>query len=138
MADNSFFYFWVIFILIDLVIVYFVVWRRWRDKSAFGPERDYIRRQWKIIEPLFEKDGRSAIVEADKLLDYALKARTKVNASVGQNLKSSAGLFSDLNGIWKAHKLRNQLVHELNFQISPQDKSMARQNFYRALKDLGM
>lgn len=138
MADNGFWYFWVVFILVDLIIVYFVVWKRWQNRNLFGPEREYIRRQWKIIDVLFEKDPRSAIVEADKLLDYSLKARVHVNASVGQNLKTYAGLFSDLDGIWRAHKLRNQLVHELNFQISSQDRTMARQNFYRALKDLGM
>lgn len=127
-----------IFLVFDVVLVSFVLWRKFRKDKLFGPQREYLRTHWNNIETMFNTDPRAAIVEADKLLDYGLKIRFQVQASVGQNLKTFGRFFSDLEGLWKAHKLRNQIVHELNYKVSERDTLAAKMSFYRALKDLGM
>lgn len=127
-----------IFLVFDVVLVSFVLWRKFRKDKLFGPQREYLQTHWNNIESMFSADPRAAIVEADKLLDYGLKIRFQVQASVGQNLKTFGRFFTDLDGLWEAHKLRNKIVHELNYKIADRDVSMAKTNFYQALKDLGM
>lgn len=61
---------------------------------------------------------RSAVVDADKLLDYVLKSRGARGETMGERLKSSSRRFERnlLNQVWDAHRLRNQIVHEINFE----------------------
>lgn len=77
------------------------------------------------------------IVEADKVLDEALRL-LGFTGTLGEKLKKSGPRFSDLNGVWTAHKLRNTLVHELQKKPSEKEVHSAMAAFERGLKDLGM
>ncbi len=138
MTQEAFWYVFIAFLAFDFLLLVFVFWRKLKAKSIFGTQRKYLNSQWKNIEKLFNTDAKAAVIEADKLLDYAMGVVFKNKLSVGQNLKANGKIFTDLNGIWYAHKLRNQLVHQLNFKLKPSDVNLAKRDFYQALKDLGM
>lgn len=96
----------------------------------------YIKIHWdKIVEKAGSKPNL-AIMEVDKLLNYALEARG-IEGSVGEQLKAAPSLFSDLNGIWAAHKLRNQIAHEIGKEISTSQAKSNLNIYKKALKDLG-
>ncbi|EKD64900.1 MAG: hypothetical protein ACD_50C00256G0002 [uncultured bacterium] len=47
-------------------------------------------------------------------------------------------MFSDLNGVWFAHKLRNKIAHELDSRVSMGEAKRALAAFKRAFVDLGV
>jgi hypothetical protein len=80
---------------------------------------------------------KSAINEADKLLDHVMRQQGAGGDTMGERLKSFGNRFSDRNGVWRAHKLRNVLAHEVGFDLVPSQAREALADFERAMKDLG-
>lgn len=104
------------------------------DKEA------YQARWLKIENGLEESDRRSynfSVLEADKLLDKALNEMGVSGKSMGEKLKKLGNGTLDLNKVWYAHKLRNQIVHESDFEVSYNQARQALGIFRQALKDLG-
>lgn len=79
----------------------------------------------------------TTVIEADKLLDKALIEIGISGKTMGDRLKRSSGRFTDLNAVWRAHKLRNALAHESDLEISYKQASNALAIYKQALKDLG-
>ena len=57
--------------------------------------------------------------------------------TMGERLKRSGQRFSELQSVWRAHKLRNAIAHEPDFEVSYQQAKNALETYKRALKDLG-
>lgn len=65
-------------------------------------------------------DPRLKLIEMDKLAEYALQQRfSKEGYGLGELLKAHKSKFSQkqLDLVWNAHKLRNKLVHEVDFDV---------------------
>ncbi len=107
-------------------------------RSALDTER--YRSTWKTIETQ-SRDGASgrqlAVVNADKLLDAAMRDLGYRGQTMGDRLKQHRTSFSDLNGIWEAHKLRNRIAHETGIEVTARDTDKALAQLQRGLKDLG-
>lgn len=80
-----------------------------------------IKNDWDVVE-LQLRGGtpsqlKQAIITADKLLDNALKEAVS-GENFAERLKNSKDRFEwhFYQSIWAAHKLRNNLVHEVNFE----------------------
>jgi hypothetical protein len=99
------------------------------------------RSRWLRIEQQLSKDSPASyhmtILEADKLVDYALKERNFHGSTMGERMKSAQNTWSNTNAIWTAHKVRNQIAHEAGFQVSYDDTRRTLGSFKQALKDLG-
>lgn len=93
------------------------------------------------IEQQFKKEEPSsyhlAVLNADKLVDQALRELDVKGQTMGERMKNSANRFSNRNGIWTAHKLRNVIAHESDAHVSYESARQALNNFRQALKDLG-
>jgi hypothetical protein len=89
--------------------------------SLRGSTQESIRRDWDNIKVLLGQKGpshlRQALIVADKSLDNALRDLV-LGESMGERLKNGKDLFQwDLyQKLWEAHKLRNNVVHESNFE----------------------
>ena len=77
------------------------------------------------------------IINADKLLDQALKDIGFSGSTMGERLKSAKSKFKNNNNVWEAHKLRNRIVHEESVSLTYRDCRIALIGFKEALKDLG-
>ena len=77
------------------------------------------------------------IIEADKLLDKALMEMGVPGKTMGDRLKRSGDKFTDINAVWRAHKLRNAIAHETDLEIGYKQASNALVIYKQALKDLG-
>lgn len=103
-------------------------------------DREFVARKWADIEVMLAGRGgslRDAVSEADKLVDYALKGSGVHGETMGERLRNSRGRFSNLDDIWSAHKLRNALAHEADFDLVPTQAKEAVAHLKQGLKDLG-
>ncbi len=84
---------------------------RFGKKRRFS-ERD-IRRFLGKMEEVSRKTAAERIVAYDKILDHAL-ASLNYGGTLGEKLKSEpAVLRGKLDEIWRLHKIRNRIVHDL-------------------------
>jgi len=99
----------------------FLIWLRKKFALRESALKKRVDKKFKEISQLLAIDNesafRTAIIEADKLLDFILKSKGARGSTLGERLKSSRGLIRDLNNIWFAHKVRNRLVHDLDSRI---------------------
>ncbi len=122
----------IIFIFLLAVVVFFMNARR---KGITANEQQYIYSHWTNVLAETNKNPGKAILDADKLLSYALN-KNGFEGSVGEKLKKAGSRFTNLNAVWRAHKLRNRVAHELG-KISVAEAKDALKHFRRALNDLG-
>jgi hypothetical protein len=78
-----------------------------------------------------------AIIDADKLLDQALKARKYKGKTMGERLVAAQRDIQYNDDVWFGHKLRNKLVHENDIKLKERDVKDALLGIKAALKDLG-
>jgi len=99
------------------------------------------RKRWLTIEQQLMKDQPASyhlsILNADKLLDHALKERGVKGQTMGERMKNLQSTWSNANVVWGAHKLRNQIAHEQDVHIDYDDARRALAGFKQALKDVG-
>lgn len=99
------------------------------------------RVRWLAVEQSLIRDNESsyhlAVLNADKLVDQALRDRGFKGQSMGDRLKSAKEKLTKRNDIWEAHKLRNRIAHEPDVRVSYADARKALAGFKQALKDLG-
>ena len=129
----------LIAILIVGVFVFIAISSTGRHNHHFDIE-DYQTRFLKIENSLSRENKLSynaAVIEADKLLDRALMELGIPGKTMGERLKASSGRFSQLNSVWYAHKQRNQIAHEQDFNLEYNQAKHALASFRQALKDLG-
>ncbi len=79
----------------------------------------------------------SAIVNADKLLDEALKRCKCKGRSMGERLVAAQRRLNDNDGIWFAHKLSNKVANEEIPRLYKRDVQAALKSMRQALRDLG-
>ena len=95
----------------------------------------------KIEQSLVKENESSysmAIIEGDKLLDRALMEMGVQGRTMGDRMKRiGKDKFTQLNAVWHAHKLRNQIAHEHDFKPEYRQAMHALETYKQALKDLG-
>ncbi len=102
-----------------------------------------IRARWDLIMGASKTGAsglKSAINEGDKLVDYCLQQLGVPGNTMGERLKAAKPRFTDYvvyDGLWRAHKLRNALAHEMGFDLVSSQANDALLGFERALKSLG-
>lgn len=97
--------------------------------------------KWLEIENSVSRNNAAswqlAIMNADKLLDQALRDRRFKGQTMGERMKSANSLWKNANHVWSAHKIRNQLAHEVSAEINYDTTLRSLSAFKQALKDLG-
>jgi hypothetical protein len=111
--------------------------------SPVGPRRglnqSYYQQRWnELLARVQTPEGMVlAVIDADKLLDDALKKKHFKGKTMGERLVSAQRSISDNDGVWYAHKLRNRLVHEPDVRLKKKEAQAALAGFRHGLKDLG-
>lgn len=126
-------------ILIVGIFVFIAISATGRRTHNFDVE-EYQTRFLKIENSLTRENKLSynvSVIEADKLLDRALMELGVPGKTMGERLKASSHRFSQLNSVWYAHKQRNQIAHEQDFNLEYNQAKYALATFRQALKDLG-
>lgn len=129
----------IIAILIVAVLVFVSILLTGKRGYHFNVEAYQSR--FLAIENKLKQDNASSftatIIEADKLLDKAMIEMGMPGKTMGDRLKRTGDRFSNLNGVWRAHKLRNAIAHEADLEITYKQAFNALAIYKQALKDLG-
>lgn len=137
MEDLILYFFAIVF---GLVVVVALAFKLLGFPKRKGLDAAKFMQQWQAIDTQ-SRDGASgrqlAIVNADKLLDAAMRDLGYKGQTMGERLKGHRSSFSDIDGIWQAHKLRNRIAHETSVTVSDNEARRALGQLRRGLKDLG-
>jgi hypothetical protein len=134
----------LIFFLSSIIIVGALMFALISKLSRTGAKKldvEHFRAKCLEIEHQLKQDDPNSyhmsVLNFDKLLDQVLKARAIKGKTMGERMKNASALFSDRNGVWAAHKLRNTIAHEPDARVTYDQARRALHNFRKALKDLG-
>ena len=110
-------------------------------KKRFGfTSQKYFEQKWmELLTRVRTPEGMVlAVIDADKLLDEALKRKHFKGKTTGERLVAAQRMIQDNDAVWYAHKLRNRLVHEPSVRLKKSEAQNALAGFRACLKDLGM
>lgn len=137
--DRSLITFLIAVVVVGVLLLLAITLSKKRGPS-FNKE-DYQIAYLKIENSLKKENEASyamAIIEGDKLLDKALCEMGVQGRTMGDRLKKiGKEKFTELNAVWHAHKLRNQIAHESDFHPEYRQAQHALETYKQALKDLG-
>lgn len=108
------------------------------NRNQPGLDRTYYLDIWQKIhiKSQAQETWELAIIDADKLLDHALKKKGYAGTTMAERMVSAKNAFSKRQLVWEAHKFRNQIVHE-ETKVSEKKMHAALHGFKTALKDVG-
>lgn len=109
-------------------------------RKGSGPlDVDKYRLRWLQIEQKLSRDEplthQMTVLDADKLLDQALKESGIDGATMGDRMKKVN--WSNADVVWGAHKLRNRIAHESDVKVNYDTARRALAGFKQGLKDVG-
>lgn len=132
----------VVAVFFALRWVYRLLKRLLFSPKMHGLDKKGVQFRWQEIERLSTDNGemslKMAVLEADKLLDHALKAMAMPGKTLGERLKFAAYKYPKIKKVWWAHRLRNQLAHESSFYLDPRMARRAIREFKKALQMLNL
>ncbi|MFH1894641.1 MAG: hypothetical protein ABH813_01940 [Patescibacteria group bacterium] len=145
----------IVFIVVSALLFGFVifglVYTTWLkrlilwDLQEFFTERPYgvkkLYRQWQKIKQRLgsglESEYKLAVVEADSALDSILKKRGFTGETLGERLeKLTEATIANLSEVLEAHKTRNNIVHDPDFNLTLDETKRALDVYEKALTDL--
>lgn len=128
-------FFAAILIVAGLVLVFMFA------KGGKQLNQQRYRSKWLAIEQSLSRGKpesyQLSVLNADKLLDQAMKEAGYKGTTMGERLKSTSSRLSNKNAVWSAHKLRNQIAHESDVNVTFDAARRALASFKQALKDVG-
>ncbi|PJE58500.1 MAG: hypothetical protein COU81_00455, partial [Candidatus Portnoybacteria bacterium CG10_big_fil_rev_8_21_14_0_10_36_7] len=117
-------------------------WHAFSQPKFIPPTRQInLLNEWQIIEGRVNKGDEAniklAIIEADRLFDDLLKKIGYFGDDMGARLKQiSREQIPNIDDIWNAHKIRNQIAHQANYHVSQSDAKRAVLAYEKAFKQL--
>jgi len=111
-----------------------LVWRRMRPIKS-----ERFQDRWQEVQKLCsaKESWPKAVVDADRLLDEALKKRHIAGKNMGERLVRAQRLFTDNDSVWFGHKLRSKVEGDPETKLKEDEVKNALIGIRQALKDLG-
>ncbi len=100
------------------------------EKSPMDPTAGKDGR-WKTIQYSINSeninDWKTAIIDADNLLDETLQEHGYNGETLGERLKNAN--FATVQNAWAAHIIRNKIAHDSSFILTKRETKRALQNY---------
>ena len=129
----------IIAVLIVAVLVFMAILLT--GKRGYHFNKEAYQTRFLEIENRLKKDNPASyaitIINCDKLLDKAMIEMGIPGKTMGDRLKRAGGRFTDVNAVWRAHKLRNVIAHEADVEVSYRQAQNAVGIYKQAMRDLG-
>jgi hypothetical protein len=122
-------------IVVIIAVVCLIYWRR-RPRPL---DKAYFQKRWHALQKLCanKKTWPEAVIEADALLDEALKKKRFSGKNMGERLVKAQRLLTDNDHVWFGHKLRTKLDAQPKAKLQEKAVKEALLGMRQALKDLG-
>lgn len=127
-----------IIIIIVGAVVLLVLFSLVNKVTPKGIDKPYFQNEWNDLLAM-AKDPKTrpmSIIQADKLLDQALKCCGYRGDTMGERLISAKNSLKNRDSVWSAHKLRNKLVHEKFNEPTENEVKNALNGYRKAFGDL--
>ena len=100
-----------------------------------------MKERWEAITKKFSlgtaESMRLAVIEADALVDTALKNMDIPGDHLADRLSNlDTEDLTTVNRLWRAHRLRNDLVHTPGFSLSSSDAELALNDYEAFLREI--
>lgn len=136
--DGSIILLLIVVVIVGILVFVGISMSQKRKHTSFDKEK--YQTNWLSIENSLQQDNpasyKTAIMDADKLLGHAMAEMGIRGNTMGERLKNSGSRFSDINAVWTAHKVRNKIAHEVDYQVSYKQAQQSLRIFRKALRDL--
>ena len=145
----------ILFIIVALILLGFIIFalaktlwlkRMWIwDLVEFFSFRPYgvrkVVKAWAKItarlETGLESEYKLAVIEADSMLNDILKGMGFGGETLGERLERlTAATLPNLEQIWEAHKIRNNIVHDPDYRLTLDEARKVLGIYEQALRDL--
>lgn len=102
-------------------------------------KEDYFLTKWRDLQSQLPDKSQwaQAIIEADQLLDEALRKRRIKGKTTGERLVNVQKQFSDNDSVWFGHKLSVKLRSNPELTVRKHDVKRALLGLRQGLKDIG-
>lgn len=147
-----------VFIVLDIILLIAFLWvfmKAWQYRPRLEPYKVRQKRSFTIRDAVFKERWdfltrkvaesktvdalKLAIIEADKLADDALKKLGVRGEHMADRLEHlSSGEMRTLERLWRAHRLRNDLVHTPDFNLTPELAGRTLEDYRAFLKEIGV
>ncbi len=99
--------------------------------------------KWKEVQEhlssLRDAEWKFAVIEADNILEDILGQMGFPGDTLGEKMKQiDKNQLASINELWEAHKLRNTIVHDPDYQIRYNDARVAIGQYEKALREMGV
>jgi hypothetical protein len=130
---------WIILAVVAVLVLGGLGYLIWRWKRPPKLKQDVFKTHWQELQKLLRNKDRwdVALIQADHLVDLALKKNRFRGGSMGERMVKAQKLFTDNDGMWMAHKLRKEVESNPDFRLTEKDLKEALIAIRQALKDLG-
>ena len=100
-----------------------------------------MKEMWQSIVKKFSlgtpESARLAVIEADALVDTALKNMGIQGEHLADRLSNlESEDITTMNRLWRAHRMRNDLVHTPGFALGPSEAKLALEDFEAFLQEI--
>jgi hypothetical protein len=102
-------------------------------------KQDYFISRWKRVQQRCPDKSQwgQAIIEADDLLNEALKKKRFKGSGMGERLVEAQKHFTNNDAVWFGHKLRTKIDMNPEIQLTKNDVQKALYGLRQGLKDIG-
>ncbi|MFA5173470.1 MAG: hypothetical protein WC435_03690 [Candidatus Paceibacterota bacterium] len=135
-----------------LIIIYIIVKLNLFRKVAKDLKETYsfsdvsekrVLKAWAQIEKRIKMKGEAevkmAVIECDRILDEVLKAAGYKGETMAERLEQvTSAQLANVEKIWKAHKIRNRIVHEESFSLSLEEVEGIVREYKKAFQEFGL
>ncbi len=106
-------------------------------RRKLDPEQ--FKNDWKALQKLCASRDTwaQAVINADQLLDDALKIKRLKGKSMGERMVAAQRELSDNDAVWFAHNFAKKLLADAVPRLREADVKRSLVGFRRALQDLG-
>ena len=121
-------------IVFTLVVIALIIW-----KFPKRMKRDYFVARWKRLQQQLPDKSQwgLAVIEADDLLNEALKKKRIKGKNMGERLVEAQKVFTNNDAVWFGHKLRTRIEMHPEMTLQKTDVQKALYGLRQGLKDLG-
>jgi hypothetical protein len=125
-------------VVVVLVILFVGLYAR-RRYRANNLNKGHFTERWQDLQHHCKsrKTWPLAVIDADNLLNEALKQHRFKGKTTGERLVAAQHVLSSNEAVWFGHKMRNRIQSEDVRKLKKQDILDALNGFRQALKDLG-
>lgn len=109
--------------------------------SSGSLPKKHLNKSWQRVVLRLQKGDeanlRMALIEADNLFDDLLKRIRLPGESMADRLKNvNSTQIPNIDEIWRAHKLRNNIVHNHDYPVTKSEIEFSIRAYEKALKEL--